>query len=102
MVAGLPSLDAALDYICIRVKDNGIGFDDKYSEKMFSFFYRHEKSQDYPGEGIGLALCKKIVQNHNAVIFVNSSKGHVSVYSGSASPRSTCRKLKQESAVFSL
>jgi light-regulated signal transduction histidine kinase (bacteriophytochrome) len=48
----------------ISVKDNGIGFEQKYAEKIFEMFNRLHTRYNYPGTGIGLALCRKIVQNH--------------------------------------
>jgi len=59
-------------YHKIEISDNGIGFNSEYSEKIFQPFVRlHGKSQ-FPGNGLGLAICKKIVDNHNGVIYVQS------------------------------
>lgn len=63
------NLDPKLKYCQITVKDNGIGFDQKYAQQIFSMFQRLHENGAYPGTGIGLALCKKIVQSYHGEIF---------------------------------
>jgi signal transduction histidine kinase len=63
------------DYWEIRLKDNGIGFDPQYSEKIFDVFQRLHTKDQYPGTGIGLAICKKIVLSHQGFIHANSKPG---------------------------
>src|SRR5688500_17715419 len=59
-------------YCRIFVEDNGIGFDQKYSEEIFGMFKRLHHDSEFSGTGIGLALCKKIVEQHNGFIAAQS------------------------------
>lgn len=59
----------------ISVSDNGIGFDEKYGEKIFSLFQRLNTKDKYEGSGIGLAITKKILDKHNGSITANSKEG---------------------------
>ena len=60
------------EYCKIVVKDNGIGFKQEYSDKIFVLFQRLETSSKYSGTGLGLAICKRIVDNHDGFIKVKS------------------------------
>lgn len=68
-------------YYKISISDNGLGFDNAYKEAIFALFYRLHNNSDYPGTGIGLAICKKIVENHNGYIKAESVLGQGSTFS---------------------
>jgi PAS domain S-box-containing protein len=59
----------------ITIEDNGIGFDEKYLEKMFAVFQRLHGRQEYEGTGIGLAVCRRIVDRHGGVITAKGKPG---------------------------
>ncbi len=74
-VANEPTLLPSLTYVEISIADNGIGFDQQYEKKIFTMFQRLHRKEQYAGTGIGLALCKKIVENHNGMIAAKSIQG---------------------------
>ncbi|MES2890836.1 MAG: ATP-binding protein [Bacteroidota bacterium] len=63
------------NYIELSFKDNGIGFEEEYANQIFTIFQRLHTRESYSGTGIGLALCKKIVDNHHGLISVKSEVG---------------------------
>lgn len=62
-------------FVIISVKDNGIGFDEKYVQNIFSLFERLNTKDLYEGTGIGLAIAKKIVEKHSGMITAHSKEG---------------------------
>lgn len=74
-VAALPTLQPGQEYVQIMVQDNGIGFEQRYADQIFNIFQRLNPREAYPGNGVGLALCKKIAENHNGAISAKSTPG---------------------------
>lgn len=67
-------------WCCLKIQDNGIGFDEKYAEMIFAPFHRLHGREEYEGTGIGLAICRKIVERHGGTINATSSQGNGSLF----------------------
>jgi signal transduction histidine kinase len=68
------------DFARIEIADNGIGFDPDYSKKIFEAFSRLNPKDEYEGTGLGLALCKKIVERHHGTIEAVAKVGEGAIF----------------------
>lgn len=68
-------LPADVIYHRIQITDNGIGFEKEYAQRIFQIFQRLHGKSEYPGSGIGLAICKKIMEHHHGLIFAEGNPG---------------------------
>ena len=69
------NLNLKYKYVQITIEDNGIGFDTQYLDKIFTIFQRLHGRSEYSGTGIGLAVCRKVIENHHGYITAESSVG---------------------------
>ncbi|MEZ0487204.1 PAS domain-containing sensor histidine kinase [Fibrella aquatica] len=74
-------LAESVPYWLITVADNGVGFDEKYKERIFQLFQRLHDSSSYSGTGIGLAICQRVVDSHDGAIDVSSQPGEGTTFS---------------------
>lgn len=73
-----PSPDGA--FVRLTIRDNGIGFDRQYADKIFTIFQRLHSKEKYEGTGIGLAITKKIIERHNGVVKAESEEGKGAIF----------------------
>jgi light-regulated signal transduction histidine kinase (bacteriophytochrome) len=73
-------LDNANTHCRIVVKDNGIGFDEQYADEIFLVFKRLHSYHEYEGTGVGLSICKKIVDRHGGQIAASSQPGEGAMF----------------------
>jgi light-regulated signal transduction histidine kinase (bacteriophytochrome) len=74
------SANKNMGMVTIAIKDNGIGIDTKFKDKIFDMFKRLHAVGKYPGTGMGLSICKKIVERHKGRIWAESEPGHGSTF----------------------
>jgi signal transduction histidine kinase len=79
-LAGYPELSTGKRYCRLQVKDNGIGFGQEHAQQIFNIFQRLHSKEAFTGTGIGLALCKKIVLNHQGSISAEAVPGEGAVF----------------------
>jgi two-component system sensor kinase FixL len=81
MLQGVPYPGAGVrNMMQLRVIDNGIGFEQRFAERIFEVFERLHSREEYPGSGMGLAICRKIVERHHGTITASSKPGEGSVF----------------------
>ena len=88
-------LDGLSNWYCIQIIDNGIGFEQEHAEKIFAPFQRLHSRSEYKGTGIGLAICRRIVERHNGIISAAGESGKGAVFSVTMPANNYLNSIKQ-------
>lgn len=75
-----PLANPNVRYVTLEVADNGIGFESKFTDKIFQMFQRLHDRSEFPGTGMGLAICKRVVENHKGFIMAMGKPGEGAVF----------------------
>ncbi|MGA0559681.1 PAS domain-containing protein [Larkinella sp. VNQ87] len=78
--SSLPEQTTPATWAALRITDNGIGFDERHSQRIFELFQRLHGRAQYPGTGIGLAIARKVVDNHGGLVHVRSRPNHGTMF----------------------
>jgi signal transduction histidine kinase/CheY-like chemotaxis protein len=73
--SGVNAPKPGVPYLRLMIRDNGIGFEQEYAERIFGLFQRLHGRSDYQGSGIGLAICRKIAENHQGIVRAEGRPG---------------------------
>lgn len=93
--------DTAKQWV-VEVTDNGIGINEKYQDRIFQIFQRLHTADEYEGTGIGLALCKKMVEQHDGTIWLESTEGQGTSFFFSISKSLAHKKSSKEDKITEL
>lgn len=76
LIRNNPQLNPSINYLMIKIEDNGIGFDPSYQEKIFTIFQRLHGKNEFEGTGIGLSITRKIIEKYRGIITAEGIAGH--------------------------
>jgi signal transduction histidine kinase len=88
-------LEGLSQWFTITVTDNGIGFSQEYADKIFAPFQRLHSRQQYKGTGIGLAICRRVVERHNGIIMATSEPGKGAAFTVTLPAKNFLNSIKQ-------
>lgn len=89
------SASSTEDVVAVRVADNGVGFEERYAERIFKLFERLHGRDRYPGTGVGLAICRKIAERHGGAIAARGTPGEGATFTVSLPSRQARRPTSE-------